>query len=133
MPYTEKDVIKLRVLSWKIILAPAGPQCNRKCPCKREAEGVSTQAEKKKRKARCGWKQRTRSDYHEREEGVCQKKRKVESERGDAVLLAVKMKEEATNQGMQQQMLEKARKWITPLEPLKGVWSCQHLDFSQRY
>ena len=117
-------------------MAQAGPQCNRKCPCKREAEGVSTQAEKKKRKARCGWKQRTRSDYHGREEGVCQKKRKAESEKGDSVLLAVKMKEEATNQGiqgMQQQMLGKARKLITPLEPLKGAWSCQHLDFSQRY
>ena len=24
-------------------------------------------------------------------------------------------------------------KWIIPLEPLKGVWSCQHFDFSQRY
>ena len=67
---------------------------------------------------------------------MSQKKRKVESERGAAVLLAVKVEEEALNQGiqgMQQQMLEKTRKWINPLEPLKGVWSCQHLDFSQRY
>ena len=50
------------------------------------------------------------------------------------MLLAVKVEEEALNQGiqgMQQQMLEKTRKWINPLEPLKGVWSCQHLDFSQ--
>ena len=35
----EQDVIKLRVLSWKIILAQVGPQYNRKCPYKREAEG----------------------------------------------------------------------------------------------
>lgn len=97
----EKDVIKLSILSWKLILAQTGSQCNHKCPDKREAQGDSPLAEKKRKKAMCGWKQRTRPDCDRREEGVCWKKREPESEREDGVLPAVKIREEATGQGIQ--------------------------------